>query len=118
MYHPFTEAMALTLVDIPITLVTLMLFAVILYFLVQLQQTAGQFFVFYLFLVIVTLCMKAIFRSLAAAFTRGAGAQALAGVMTLALVLYTGYAIPRPTMIGALKWITWINVSRLILTKH
>lgn len=43
MYHPFIEAAALTLVDIPITFISLILFCVILYFLVGLQQSAGQF---------------------------------------------------------------------------
>lgn len=43
MYHPFIEAAALTLVDIPITLVTLLIFAAILYEAVKLQQSASQF---------------------------------------------------------------------------
>ena len=43
MYHPFVEAVALTLVDVPITFVTLVAFAIELYFLVGLQQTAQQF---------------------------------------------------------------------------
>lgn len=43
MYHPFAEALALTIVDIPITFFTMLLFCVVLYFLVQLQQTAEQF---------------------------------------------------------------------------
>lgn len=43
MYHPFVEALSLTLVDIPITLATMMLFSVILYFLSGLQESAGQF---------------------------------------------------------------------------
>ena len=54
--------------------------------------------------------MKAFFRTLAAAFTRQSSAQSLAGVMILALVLYTGYTIPQPSMIGALHWISYINV--------
>lgn len=41
--HPATEALALTLVDIPISFATIGLFCVILYFLVGLQQSAGQF---------------------------------------------------------------------------
>ena len=114
MYHPFTEAMALTLVDVPITLFTLIIFSVILYFLVKLQQSAEQFFVFYLLLVTVTLCMKVFFRLLAAGFRREAGAQALGGVTTLVSVLYTGYSIPRPSMIGALRWLAWINVRRFL----
>jgi ATP-binding cassette subfamily G (WHITE) protein 2 (SNQ2) len=53
--------------------------------------------------------MKAFFRALAAAFPKEAPAQAVAGVLLLALSLYTGYQIPRPSMIGALRWISYIN---------
>lgn len=55
--------------------------------------------------------MKALFRSLAAAFKKAAPAQAIAGVLLLGLSLYTGYQIPKPSMIGALRWISYINVS-------
>lgn len=48
MYHPFVDALALTLVDIPITLVTMILFSIILYFLAGMQDTAGQFLCVYL----------------------------------------------------------------------
>ena len=43
MYHPFVEGIALTLVDVPITFVILLLYSIVLYFLVGLQRTAGQF---------------------------------------------------------------------------
>ena len=43
MYHPFVEGLAMTLVDVPVTFVTMVLYTVILYFLVKLQQTASQF---------------------------------------------------------------------------
>lgn len=43
MYHPFVESLALTLVDVPITFVTLVAFSLLLYFLVGLEQTAAQF---------------------------------------------------------------------------
>ena len=43
MYHPFIEAAALTIVDIPITFITITGFSVILYFLVGLQSSASQF---------------------------------------------------------------------------
>lgn len=58
-----------------------------------------------------TITMKAWFRALAAAFKSPAPATAVAGLSTLILVLYTGYSVPQPYMIGALRWITWINVS-------
>ncbi|KZT66729.1 hypothetical protein DAEQUDRAFT_714433 [Daedalea quercina L-15889] len=109
MYHPFVETFALTLVDVPITAVTLILFSIILYFLVGLQQNAGKFFIFLLFVFAMTITMKAWFRWLAALFKSAAPAQAFAGISLLLLTLYTGYTIPQPSMIGALRWITYIN---------
>jgi ATP-binding cassette subfamily G (WHITE) protein 2 (SNQ2) len=43
MYHPFIEAATMTLIDIPITLATLTVYCIVLYFLVGLQESAGQF---------------------------------------------------------------------------
>lgn len=43
MYHPFIESLAYTLVDMPIAFITLIVFGIILYFLVRLQQSASQF---------------------------------------------------------------------------
>jgi ATP-binding cassette subfamily G (WHITE) protein 2 (SNQ2) len=127
MYHPMVEAVAMTLVDMPFTLGTMILFSIIIYFIVRLQQTAAQYlYVYFLqnyggvlihlystflvFILVVALAMKAFFRALASAFPSEAPAQALAGVLLLALSLYTGYQIPRPSMIGALRWISYINV--------
>lgn len=50
MYHPFIESVALTLVDIPITLVNTIIFGVLIYFIVGLQQTAAQFLYVHLIL--------------------------------------------------------------------
>jgi ATP-binding cassette, subfamily G (WHITE), member 2, SNQ2 len=58
-----------------------------------------------------TIVMKSWFRMLAAAFQSPATAQTFAGLFLLLLTLYTGYTIPKPSMIGALRWITYINVS-------
>ncbi|KAF7316625.1 Brefeldin A resistance protein [Mycena chlorophos] len=112
LYHPFIEAAALTLVDIPITFSTTTVFAILLYFIVGLQRTPQQFFTFFLFLFSMALTMKAFFRAIAAAFKSPAAAQSFVGIILLMLVLYTGYTIPKPSMIGALRWITYINPLR------
>ncbi|KAF8069197.1 pleiotropic drug resistance ABC transporter [Lyophyllum atratum] len=109
MYHPFTEALALTVVDIPILFTNTIIFGILIYFIVGLQLSASQFFIFYLFLFSMSVVMKAWFRSIAAAFKSEATAQAFSGIMLLAMVIYTGYTIPRPSMIGALRWISYIN---------
>ncbi|KAF7428110.1 hypothetical protein PC9H_007329 [Pleurotus ostreatus] len=112
LYHPFIEAVALTIVDLPITLLTTGIFSILLYFIVGLQTSAGQFFVFYLFLVIMALTMKAWFRAIAAAFKSQATAHSVSGIVLLGLVIYTGYTLPKSSMIGALRWITYINPLR------
>jgi ATP-binding cassette subfamily G (WHITE) protein 2 (SNQ2) len=43
MYHPFIEAAAHTIVDVPMTFLTVMIFSVIVYFMVGLQASASQF---------------------------------------------------------------------------
>ncbi|KAF5378810.1 hypothetical protein D9615_006999 [Tricholomella constricta] len=112
MYHPFIEAVALTLVDIPITFLTTSIFGILIYFIVGLQTSAGQFFIFYLFLFTMSITMKAWFRSIAAIFKSEATAQAVSGIVLLAMVIYTGYTIPKQSMIGALHWISYINPLR------
>ena len=43
MYHPYLEAAALTIVDLPIQITTMTAFAVVIYFLAGLQESAAQF---------------------------------------------------------------------------
>ena len=93
------------------------MFFVVVYLLVCLQKTARQFFAFYLLVLTLTLTMKAFYRAFAAASNRESGAQATAGLATLLLVLYTGYAMPKPSMVAGLRWLTWISVSDTSILK-
>ncbi|KAF8997054.1 pleiotropic drug resistance ABC transporter [Cyathus striatus] len=112
LYHPFIESLAVTLVDIPITFAILVVFCIVTYFMVGLQRSADQFFIFFLFVFMMAIVMKAWFRAIAAAFASEATAQTLAGISILILSIYTGYNIPKPSMIGALRWLTYINPLR------
>jgi len=53
--------------------------------------------------------MSQIYRSIAASTKTVSQALAIAGVVTLAIVIYTGFVIPRPNMHPWFKWISWIN---------
>jgi ATP-binding cassette subfamily G (WHITE) protein 2 (PDR) len=53
--------------------------------------------------------MSQIYRSIAASTKTVSQALAIAGVVTLAIVIYTGFVIPRPKMHPWFKWISWIN---------
>jgi ABC-type multidrug transport system ATPase subunit/ABC-type multidrug transport system permease subunit len=107
--HPFTEALASIIVDLPIKIVRISIFSIILYFMANLRREPAQFFIFYLFLIVAVLAMSGMFRSLGA-LTRSVGqAMALAGILVLCIVVYTGFTLPEPYMHPWLSWIRWIN---------
>ncbi|CCM04556.1 uncharacterized protein FIBRA_06737 [Fibroporia radiculosa] len=109
MYHPFIESLSYALVDIPITFIIQSLFSIVIYFLVDLQRTAAQFFIFLLFVFMMTLCMKTLFRAIAATVGSQVAAQSIAGMTIVVAILYAGYTIPIPSMIGGLKWLSYLN---------
>ncbi|TVY84470.1 ZEB2-regulated ABC transporter [Lachnellula suecica] len=114
-YHPFTEALAGIVADIPVKFAIATCFNIILYFLAGLRREPSQFFIFFLFNFVAILTMSQIYRSIAASTKTVSQALAIAGVVTLMIVIYTGFVItdfrysPRPDMHPWFKWISWIN---------
>lgn len=108
-YHPATEAFAGIIADLPIKLVGGSVFNLIIYFMAGLHRSAGQFFLFYLVAYIATIVMTVIFRTMAALTKTVSQAMTLAGIMVLALVIYTGFVIAVPQMHPWFGWIRWIN---------
>ncbi|ODA80911.1 hypothetical protein RJ55_03871 [Drechmeria coniospora] len=108
-YHPAWEAAAGILADIPIKFVTATVFNIVLYFMAGLREEAGAFFLYFLITYMSIFVMSAIFRTLAAATRTISQAMALAGVLVLALVIYTGFAIRVPEMHPWFSWIRWVN---------
>ncbi|KAK7538868.1 ABC-2 type transporter [Phyllosticta citricarpa] len=108
-YHPFTEAVAGVVSDIPVKFLIAICFNLILYFLSELRKEAAQFFLYFLVVFISMFVMSAIFRTMAAITKTVSQAMALAGVLVLAIVVYTGFVIPAPLMRDYLGWIRWIN---------
>ena len=108
-YHPFTEAVAGILADLPIKFCTTTVFSIILYFLAGLRTEPSQFFIFFLFNFVAMLTMSAIFRTTAAVTKTISAALAIAGIMVLWIVIYTGFSIQRSYMHPWFKWTSWIN---------
>jgi ATP-binding cassette, subfamily G (WHITE), member 2, PDR len=107
--HPAAEAFAGVISDAPVKMIIALFFNVILYFLAGLSPTASQFFVFFLFTVLVRFTMSALFRTVAAATKTVSQALAIAGVLVLVIVIYTGYTIPKSYMHPWFKWLVWLN---------
>lgn len=89
-YHPATEAIAGVVADIPVKFAVAVVFNIIIYFMAGLNREAGSFFLYFLVTLLITFVMSAVFRTLAAVTKTVSQAMGLAGVMILALVLYTG----------------------------
>lgn len=106
LYHPATEAIAGIVSDIPVKFLTAVVFNIILYFMAGLRREPSQFFIYFLITFVIGQIMSAVFRTLAAITKTISQAMTLAGVMVLALVIYTGYVLPQPYM---KPWFAWIH---------
>ncbi|OGE56227.1 hypothetical protein PENARI_c003G04364 [Penicillium arizonense] len=107
--HPFTESLGGIVADIPVKFVSAVVFNIIFYFLAGLRYEPSQFFIFFLFTFLSTLAMSGVFRTLAASTKTLAQAMSFAGVIVLAIVIYTGFVITVPEMVVWFSWIRWIN---------
>ena len=101
--------MAGVISDAPVKFIIAICFNLIIYFLAGLVPEPAQFFTFFLFTLLVRFVMSAMFRALASFTKTISQALAMAGVMVLAIVIYTGYIIPKPYMHPWFKWLTYIN---------
>lgn len=108
-YHPAAEAAAGIIADVPIKFMTATAFNLILYFMAGLQRTASQFFIYFLVTFTSTFVMSGVFRTIAATTRTVSQAMAVSGVIALALVIYTGFAITVPDMHPWFSWIRWVN---------
>ncbi|KAF9890375.1 hypothetical protein FE257_006043 [Aspergillus nanangensis] len=109
MYHPFAEAIASMLCDMPYKILNAIIFNITLYFMTGLRQEAGAFFVFLLFSFVTTLTMSMLFRTIAASSRTLSQALVPAAILILGLVIYTGFTIPTKNMLGWSRWMNYIN---------
>ena len=108
-YHPSAEAFASMLTDIPYKIANSIIFNVILYFMAGLRREAGAFFFFWFLSLIMTLTMSMLFRTIASVSRTLSQAMAPAAIIILAIVIFTGFAIPTRYMLGWCRWINYID---------
>lgn len=108
-YHPATEAFAGIVADIPVKFFLAACFNLVIYFMAGLRREAGQFFLFFLITYLSTFVFSGLFRTVAAATKTVSQAMSIAGLLILALTIYTGFIIAVPQMKVWFGWIRWIN---------
>ncbi|KAF5210855.1 Multidrug resistance protein [Clavispora lusitaniae] len=109
LYRPSADAMASIVSELPVKLAMSTFFNFTFYFMVHFRRNPGRFFFYWLACGFCTLCMSHMFRSLGAVSTSLAGAMTPATVILLAMVIFTGFVIPIPNMLGWCRWIQYIN---------
>lgn len=106
LYHPSAEAFASMLTDIPYKIANAIIFNLTLYFMANLRREPGAFFFFLFVSFVLTLVMSMLFRTIASVSRTLSQAMAPAAILILAIVAFTGFAIPTTYM---LSWCRWIN---------
>ncbi|RCK57807.1 Multidrug resistance protein CDR2 [Candida viswanathii] len=109
LYRPSADAFASIVSELPVKFFQSLFFNIPFYFMVHLRRDAGRFFFYWLMGMIGTLIMSHIFRSIGSIFDDLPSAMTPAGVILLAMIVYAGFVIPSPSILGWSKWIKWIN---------
>ncbi|GAA6009123.1 uncharacterized protein JCM10292_005328 [Rhodotorula paludigena] len=107
--RPSAEALSSTIVDLPYKIVNCIASNLILYFMTNLRREPGAFFFYLLISFTLTLVMSMLFRCTAALSRTLSQALVPSGILILILCLYTGFALPTPSMLGWISWIRYLN---------
>lgn len=109
LYHPSADAFASIITELPPKILTCIAFNLIFYFMVHFRRNAGRFFYYLLMNFVATLIMSNIFRSIGSCFKTLSESMTPSAVILAALVIYTGFVLPTPTMHGWSRWINYID---------
>ncbi|CCE81629.1 Piso0_002291 [Millerozyma farinosa CBS 7064] len=109
MYRPSADALASIITELPTKLIMSLAFNITFYFMVHFRRNAGRFFFYMLMNFSCTLVMSHLFRSIGAMSTSLSAAMTPATTLLLAMVIFTGFVIPTPKMLGWSRWINYIN---------
>lgn len=109
LYRPSADALASIISELPVKFLMSLSFNFVFYFMVHFRRNPGRFFFYWLTSMMCTLVMSHFFRSVGAVSTSLAGAMTPASVLLLAMVIFTGFVIPTPKMLGWSRWINYIN---------
>ncbi|KAH7141746.1 ABC-2 type transporter-domain-containing protein, partial [Dactylonectria macrodidyma] len=108
-YHQSAQAVASYIIGLPYKIINMFIFNILVYFMANLRREAGNFFFFCLTTFLVTLVMSSIYRTLACLTRTSHQAMVPASLLSLGLMIYTGFTIPTDYMLGWSRWMNYIN---------
>ncbi|KAJ0423527.1 ABC-2 type transporter-domain-containing protein [Aspergillus carlsbadensis] len=108
-YHQSAQAIASYTMDLPYKTINMAVFNVVIYFMSNLRRSAGAFFFFCLTTYILTLVMSCLYRWLANITRTAYQAMVPSAILSLGLIMYTGYTIPVEYLPGWSRWMNYVN---------
>ena len=109
MYHPFTDAIASMIMELPNKICSNLFLNIPLYWLSNLRREPGPFFTFLLFGFASTLVISNVLRTLGHVTHSVYQALAPYAVIVTAMVLYTGFVLPVRDMQDWLRWLEHLD---------
>ncbi|KAJ3158179.1 hypothetical protein HDU86_003134 [Geranomyces michiganensis] len=109
LYRTYLNPVVMQLTDIPISLLMVIVWSCINYWMVGLRPTAGAFFTYMLFLFAANQGFGGLVRIVASLAPNLEAATQINGVFLLFFILYTGYLIPYSSMHPWFMWVFWIS---------
>ncbi|KAK0948558.1 ATP-binding cassette transporter snq2 [Friedmanniomyces endolithicus] len=107
-YRPSAVSIARVVTDLPVILVQVLIFGTIMYFMCNLDITAGKFFIYMLFVYLTTILLTSLYRMFASVSPEIDTAVRFSGIALNLLVIYTGYVIPKTQLLSKYIWFGWI----------
>ncbi|KAL8670335.1 MAG: hypothetical protein Q9168_005122, partial [Polycauliona sp. 1 TL-2023] len=107
-YRPSAVSLARVLADFPLIIVQVIIFGVIMYFMTNLDVDVSKFFIYELFVYVTTICITALYRFFAAFSPTIDDAIRFSGTALNLLIIYTGYVIVKPQLLGEKIWFGWL----------
>ncbi len=107
-YRPSAVTLARVVADFPLILGNVIPFAIIMYFLTNLAHDVSKFFIYFLFVYVTTICITALYRMFASLSPTIDDAVRFSGTALNLLIVYTGYAIPKPQLLQQKIWFGWL----------
>ncbi|KAL9088373.1 MAG: hypothetical protein Q9159_003147 [Coniocarpon cinnabarinum] len=108
LYRPSAVTIARVLVDFPILLPQVLVFAIIMYFMCSLDVDVSKFFIYCLFVYTTTILLTSLYRMFAALSPAIDDAVRFSGISLNLLIIYTGYVIPKPLLTSQYIWFGWL----------
>jgi ABC-type multidrug transport system permease subunit len=108
-YHPFTEAIASMICDLPNKILISILFHLPVYFLTNLRRSASAFFTYWILMFATILAMSSVFRTIGSLSRTIEQTSAPSAILIVLAIIYTGFVIPPRYMVPWLSWFRWVN---------